>query len=65
MINKFLIKQHEDKFDSTMMFGIPISKLNADELRACICVLGKIEMQSREGREREREMFKLFRKRKA
>ena len=59
---KNLVKEHEHKFDNTTMFGVPISELEEDELRACVCVLGEIEEQGRKDRQREREMMSLFRR---
>lgn len=62
-IFKDLIKEHKDKFNLTMMFGISIAELDADSLRASICVLGEDQKREREDRKRERDMMKLFSRR--
>lgn len=35
-----LVKRYKAEFSKTTMYGVPISDLNPNELRACICVLG-------------------------
>jgi len=57
-----LVEKHKDKFNETLMFGTPISELESDELRACICVLGELDIQKMKEHQRERSMLNLFRK---
>lgn len=52
-----MIKKYKDDFDLTTMFGIPISELDSESLRACICMLGEKELEDREDRIRERKFL--------
>lgn len=56
-----LVEEHKDKFTKTTMFGVPISELNDDHLRACICVCGELLEDQRKSSQQERDMHKLFR----
>lgn len=56
-----LIEDYKSKFNVITMYGIPISELNDDELRATICLLGDDMKRQRESFDKEREMYKLFR----
>jgi len=56
-----LVEEHKDKFNTTMMFGTPISEINDDSLRACICVCSEIVEQQRKSAQQERNMYKHFR----
>lgn len=58
---KKLIDRYKDQFSECSIFGIPISKLKDNELRACICLLGEQEKQNRENRSKERESMFRFR----
>ena len=40
-----LVEEHKDKFNCATMFGVPISEIEGDELRACLCELGKLAEQ--------------------
>ena len=59
---KRIIEEHKGKFTNTKMFGRPISELDAESLRACICLLGEQDIQNRKNRQSEREMTNLFRR---
>ena len=56
-----LIERHTDTFSKTLVFNIPITELNDDELRTCICMLLEMDKQSKEDMQRERDMMKLLR----
>ena len=56
-----LVEEHKDKLNTTTMFGVPISELEGDALRACICVCGEMVEQQRKSAQQERDMYKLFR----
>ena len=43
---KKLVDKHKDEFCKTKMFGVPISELGIESLRACICVLGNKDSRS-------------------
>jgi hypothetical protein len=47
--NKLVIR-YKSTFSKVQMFGVPISELSPNELRACICVLGANEKRARENR---------------
>lgn len=57
-----LIEECKPKFPLTTMFGIPLTELDAEELRACVCVLGQEKEAAMRDRIHEREMMTLFRK---
>jgi hypothetical protein len=56
-----IIEENKAKFKTTTMFGIPISEIDADGLRACICILGESIEEQRKSAQREQDMYKLFR----
>jgi hypothetical protein len=56
-----IIQEHKNKFNTTTMFGTPIAEIDADGLRACVCILGEIQEEQRKSSQRERDMYKLFR----
>jgi len=58
------VEKYRDKFNDATIFGIPISELNEDELRASICFQMDDGKQKAESKSREREMWKLFNRRK-
>ena len=59
-IFKKIIDQYKDKFSTTTLFGIPISELDAECLRAGVCLLGESELRSMENMKKEREMMQMF-----
>jgi len=59
-----LVEKYRPMFNTTSMYGTPISELDEDELKAVICRLGDDMKQKEESRSKEREMWKLFSGRK-
>ncbi|MGD9156899.1 MAG: hypothetical protein PVG39_00705 [Desulfobacteraceae bacterium] len=57
-----LISRYTPIFDKTMMYGVPLSELNADQLRAAICALNDLEKATRMRIQKERNFFKRRRK---
>ena len=57
-----IVEEHKNTFNTTTMFGIPISKLNADVLRACICILGELGEFQRAEMTREREFWRSIKR---
>lgn len=38
---KIMVDSYKHKFTKAKMFDIPLSEMTADELRACVCILGE------------------------
>ncbi len=56
-MNKFpqrMVERYQDQFEEASVFGIPLTKLNKDELMATCCHLA--DGQKRAGEEHERSL---------
>lgn len=50
---KAMIIKHRHKFPSTLYRGVAITEFSAEELRALICILGKMDTRDRQERARQ------------
>ena len=59
---KKLLDENKHKFEKSTMFGISISELDADSLRACICILGEINSEQSESHLKSLGMMRSIRR---
>lgn len=52
-----LVERYKDRFGTCLIYGMPITELEGDELRACILLMG--DMKDRDMRQREKDSATL------
>ena len=55
---KKLIEENKKDFKSTIMFGTSLLDLDADSLRACVCILGKQVERNRKNFQKYKQIIR-------